>query len=33
MAVALMLFGVSFVAAWLPAMRIGHGDPAELLRS
>jgi putative ABC transport system permease protein len=33
MAVALTLFGVSFVAAWLPAMRIGQVDPAGLLRS
>jgi hypothetical protein len=32
-AVALMLIGVSFVAAWLPAMRMGQFDPAELLRS
>jgi putative ABC transport system permease protein len=32
-AVGLMLFGVSFIAAWLPAMRVGRVDPAELLRS
>ena len=32
-AVALMLFAVTFVAAWLPAMRAGRVDPAELFRS
>ena len=32
-AVGLLLFGVSFIAAWVPAMRAGRVDPAELLRS
>jgi putative ABC transport system permease protein len=32
-AVALMLFAVTFVAAWVPAMRVGRVDPSELLRS
>ena len=32
-AVAATTFGIAFVAAWLPAMRAGRVDPAELLRT
>jgi predicted permease len=31
-AVAATMFAIAFVAAWLPAMRAGRVDPAELLR-
>ena len=32
-AVGLTMFAITFVAAWLPAMRAGRVDPAELLRA
>jgi ABC-type antimicrobial peptide transport system permease subunit len=32
-AVALLLGGVTFVAAWVPVMRAARIDPAELLRA
>jgi len=33
LSVALILLAVTFIAAWMPAMRAGRVDPAQLLRS